>query len=295
MSTKLSKERKAVFDEMTPALQKVAKELDKQMDREARGNLLLNYDQGLMIRQVIEDEAEYGSNAVEQLAQFHGRNASELYDLRNITLTWTREEVEEIASETMESGRRLTVMHLRLLNTLKNKRTRDAMQNRVLKESMSARDLANEVKASGGDRHTHHGQGGRKPSAPKSPLAGVQQIIKAAKGFTNRKEVWEPSVFDELDEIDSDKLTEDVLAQLTEADEVMTAMEQSVMSVHERVRKNKERAERAVQEKQASSETAPAGKTTKKKSSKKKVAKKTTKKKSSKKKTSSKRPQPATA
>ena len=53
--------RKRAFEEMTPEMQQVAKDVDEKLGKVERGTTLVSYDVGSLIRQVLTDDARYGA------------------------------------------------------------------------------------------------------------------------------------------------------------------------------------------------------------------------------------------
>ena len=63
-----AKSRLAIFNKMLPATQEVAKAYEEKFGKAAHDIVITQYNLGARICAVIENEGEYGSGAVKQLA-----------------------------------------------------------------------------------------------------------------------------------------------------------------------------------------------------------------------------------
>src|SRR5687768_12311019 len=89
--------RAQALNDMTPRLQESAKFFEQKLARENRGVLLIRHDLGLKLNEIIQEEAAYGSAAVEQLARYLGEKPDTLYKLRNFGKTYDRSQIEQWA------------------------------------------------------------------------------------------------------------------------------------------------------------------------------------------------------
>lgn len=218
--------RAAIYEEMSSALKKVADDFRKKEAIASKGNLTLRYDMGVKVKTVIEDEAEYGANAVKQLAAFLGRAETDLYDLRNVVTTYTKEEIIEFSEREMANGGHITMGHVMAIVRVKKSGDRKKLWDRVFAESLTVNQLATEVSA--GYEKANKRSGGRKPSKPTSPVAGVAQILERTQELNNRFEGWDETVFSQLPDMSPDKVDKIVLEKAEKASEQLHKLEENL-------------------------------------------------------------------
>ena len=61
----VSRRRADTFQSMTDDLQQVALDFENKLKKRARMQCLVEWDMGSKVREIIEEEAHYGSNAVQ--------------------------------------------------------------------------------------------------------------------------------------------------------------------------------------------------------------------------------------
>lgn len=218
--------RAAIYDEMSPALKKVADDFRQKEATASRGNLLLRYDMGVKVKVVIEEEAEYGANAVKQLANFLGRSETDLYDLRSVVTTFDRDEVKALGEREMSNGGHITIGHVMAIVRVKKAGDRKKLMDRVFAESLTVNALAAEVSA--GYEKANKRSGGRKPSKPKSTVAGVAQVASRVQELNNRFAGWDETVFSAVADLSPDKIDKIVLEKAEKASEQLHALEENL-------------------------------------------------------------------
>jgi len=249
LKLELDKEAAVVYEKMTPELRKLAEKLAGMLAREAYGHLLIRYDMGVYIAKVIAEEARYGANAVEQLATFLKMHPNDLYDMRNVTIVFTREQVQALSGRRMADGNHLSYRHLVVLAKVKNKNDRQRLLKATIEHGWSASQLAAE--AAGVDKKNVR-KGGRKPAKPTSVIAGAQVLYESLLALNNRLESLKGPLFDEIDQMPPDKVDKKLLDLLVKAEAQMCQLEESITGYHERLKKNMERVQRILSSKPAS-------------------------------------------
>jgi len=177
----ISRCRNVVFEEMPEDLRKVALVFDEHERKRSRGNLMIAYVEGTKIREVIEKESVYGSQAVEMLAKYLNRNASQLYTLKTYASEYSKEDIEKLSTTQMENGEYLSYAHLTALMMIKAEKDRAATLTRVLNESLSATDLALEIAAKSTPKESKKGAKVKKPASANAALAQVQKQTSRMK------------------------------------------------------------------------------------------------------------------
>jgi hypothetical protein len=228
--------RAHVFEEMLPPLQAVAVAFDKEEGTRTSGTLLIAWREGNTLRKVIEQDAVYGSQAVEQLAKYLNTTTTHLYTLRTFALEYTREDLKAIGDRMTSDGGRLVLGHLTAIMGIKSQEQRKTMLERAFEESLSVNELQSEIKAVCEPKNAR--SGGRKPGKPASPMGGLQQIVENAQTFTNRVGVWEEAVFDAIDDISPTQVTESTMVKLKAAEEMLESQIEASTRALKRVRTN---------------------------------------------------------
>jgi hypothetical protein len=271
-----TKKRAELLSAMPSALQDIAKEMDKRLAKGASGVVLIKYDLGAMIHQVVEDEGSYGSKAVEKLAAYLGERATTLYNLRDFAASFDREYVEEWTKKPMADGGYMTESHWMSLRQVAKVSDRERLLKQTLSKSYSANELETEIR-SGAVKTKNVRSGGRRPSKPTSPLAGLHKFNGLAISLFNYGETVEETVFEQIDDISSDnvspalleklKTTKDTTEKLRERlDENIEHLELNIERVETILdKKEAEEAEKAAQEADAESDGEAAPKKKKKK------------------------------
>ena len=254
----IENKRLALLKEMTPATREVAQDFEQRLARGAQGIILIQYDMGRRVAEVMENEGEYGHGAIKQLAEYLNiaGGATTLYALRNFAESFEKDHVKELSAKPMANGQFLSVGHWFKVMQLKDKKSQDKMFDRIFKESLTVNELEKEIRALGahGKKNARQG-GGRKPSIPTSPIAGLQTAFQIAQKWANLEPVLEESVFDAIDELPPDKINDDLLHKLTETKTKLEEMAEKATNAAERVGTNIERVEKVLSAKSQKSES----------------------------------------
>lgn len=209
MTVVADKARIKLFEKMTPATQEVAREFDGKIQTTSVGVIMNAYKMGARVAAIVENEAEYGDNAVNLLAGYLNIPGGEtvLYMYMNIAKAVDKDFIKAKSSIAMANGQYLTLSHWVQLAKLEDPKNRDSLLEKVYKKSLSARDLEVEIRAGVGGKTKNARQGGRKPKAPSSAAVGLQQVFALGNKYTRFTEIADVSVFDALDELEPDKVT----------------------------------------------------------------------------------------
>lgn len=197
--TAQAQQREQWLAAMTPKCQKVAEEFTKKLGQAAKGIVLIKYDIGARLQEVMTKEEEYGSKAIEQLAtylNFPGGSTT-LYALRQLSEQFDREFVEQQVAIPMANGTNLEVSHFLLIARVETKTDQKKLFARIRQECLSSRDLEKEIQAQYATRNKS--SGGRKPKSPTSPEAGLQNLFATAQKLDNFFDTLDQHVFNKID------------------------------------------------------------------------------------------------
>lgn len=225
MSTALATTRAKLLKQMTPATAKAAEELAVKYGKAANGVVMIQYDVGTRLSQIAAAEAEYGSNAVAQLADYLRVPGGETgaYSIIRFATTFDKKYVAAQMETPMMSGDHLTTQHWVVLSRLADESNRDKMLKRVLKESLSANDLEKEIRSgAAGNKANGNRQGGRNPKVPSNPIVALQRTYELSNKFCR----WETQVtggmITAFDELEPEKITKDALVSARKTDAILT-------------------------------------------------------------------------
>ncbi len=222
--TPYEKKRLALLEEMTPKCQSVAKDFDKKIATAAKGLVMIRYDMGSRLSEVIKKEAEYGSNAVNLLADYLNLpgGATTMYALRNFAEEFAREFVQQQVMEPMVNGRPLETGHFLLILRVKEEKDQIKLFNQVRRECLSVNSLESEIRAKYEQSNTR--SGGRKPQKPSSPAAGLQKLFSTAQKLDNFLGISEESIFEPLEEIAPEEINEQLFQKFEKAAEQLESL-----------------------------------------------------------------------
>ena len=239
------KKEKELLAEMPEALRPVALDLKKKRLQMAKGVVMIQYDMGARLDDVMKQKSVYGANAASQLAAFMGwgeKGTTTLYDMINFSLAFTRDQVESFLAEPMANGAPLTYGHFLAVTKLKSKADQIKLLKRSRVECLGVKELSMVIRAEYATKNKR--EGGRHHKPPATPLAGLQRGFSEAQKLYNYMGVMEETVFTMLEEIAPDQVDERHLQKIEEfRDQVLRtstkleAVQKELVPVEERIRK----------------------------------------------------------
>lgn len=259
----ITKKRAELFEAMTPKTRELAQAIDEKIGRQNLSSVIGSYDVGAMIVEARDNEAEYGPDAVAQIAaylHFQGRENA-FYRLASFAETFPdREYVKAQSQRGLANGAPLTVSHWTALAQLRTTKAREDMLKRARDHSFSAAELELEIKAVGRhDKKNLRTSTGRPQSVPNSPVAAMQKLIGQAVSLVNYETAFQGSVFEKLEELAPDRVTPELIAKLDEAAGKVTQVADAAAGLAASFGKARERLV-AVQEAQPAAEEAKTSK-----------------------------------
>lgn len=247
----LDKARLKMFKAMTPATQEIAKKYEGKISQAATGLIVIQYGLGAEVKAVMDDEGTYGNSAVEQLSVYLGvkGGATYLYALKNFSETFDKDYVKQKSAILLANGDAITIGHWLQLMKLSEDKAREKLLDRVYKESMSANDLAKEIQAGAAGTTKNARQGGRKPKTPSNLMVGLQGLFALSNKFVRFEEVAEKAVFDAMDEIEPDRVTEAMVEKTETTIGQMETMIEKATEAKERLEKGLDRMKEVIEKK----------------------------------------------
>lgn len=199
----VTKEQKAVISQMSEELRDKYRVIRQKLVVADQDDLMMRYEIGVEVVEVLDNESRYGSHALVQLSEALGGDMSdsELYHYAQLARTFTATELEKLSKRYTKKGNVISWGKLRELLPLEPGQ-RKTLLKRLFEEDLTVRQLAALKKELTGAS----GKAGRGPSIPKTPIAACDQIHKLIGELQKRHEYWEDSLFAKIRELPMDEL-----------------------------------------------------------------------------------------
>lgn len=212
----LTREQKEIFDAMPKAWQAETKHAIAIQTNIVKTGVMGRYDLGEIVAKFTKNEANYGEEAVPNLAAVLDEDPNNLWQYRQFVGNYKRSEVEALLERSRKAGYRLTWSHFDALSGIAGSKAvviRKNLEKACLVERLTVVELRSRIqKKMGGKRSA----GGRKPLKPRSISAGVGQMTKIVEQFDNRWEGWEEVVFEGVKNAGADQIDQDLVRTLEE-------------------------------------------------------------------------------
>jgi hypothetical protein len=148
----------------TAVLAGLIQKMDHKVHILARGKVILNYDIGNLLLDVVEHPDLYGSKALEEISSSLGLGTggpTTLLWLRQFAETWDRATVLQLMDEPCASGRYLETGHFLALTRVHDEKARDKLLTRIFQESLTVSQT--EAIISAEYERKHRRVGGKRP------------------------------------------------------------------------------------------------------------------------------------
>jgi hypothetical protein len=215
----LSAGQAEAFAQMTTATQAVARQFEQTLSKERRDTILIRHELGRQLDQIISEEANYGSAAVEQLAAYLALSPDFLYKLHTYAQLYGREQIVQWAERRMSNGGMITFNHLTTIMAVKSEPQRQTLVERIFDESLSVRDLRAVLR-----RAENSAQGRSEDGAkPTTPLRGLNRLIAQARKMLKSLPLHDEAIFAAIDigRVESPTLDPAVRSKLQETQAIL--------------------------------------------------------------------------
>lgn len=139
--------------EMNPELRDEFEAIQNLLTKVEQGQVLARHEVGERIAKITETPATYGEKGAETLAEGLGIDIQELYRCRQLALCYSLKELQSLLKIPMAgSGRCIGWTHLDLLCRVPKDGLRTQLQERVLKQGLTTRELAAAIQLKLGKR-----------------------------------------------------------------------------------------------------------------------------------------------
>jgi len=210
----LTREQKAIFEAMPKAWQTETKQAMAIQASIVRTGVMGRYDLGEIVAKFTKNEANYGEEAVPNLAAVLDEDPNNLWQYRQFVGSYKRSEVEALLERSRKAGYRMTWSHFDALSGIAGSKAlviRKTLEQACLVDRLTVVELRDRVQKKMGGKRS---QGGRPAMKPRSILAGIGQMNKLAEQYENRWGGWEEVVFDGMTTAGVDQVNQDLLQSL---------------------------------------------------------------------------------
>lgn len=239
--TVAEQKRIELFETMNGPTQEIAKEFETKLGKAAEGLVMIRYDIGARLIKVVGEESLFGTNAVQQIADYlnipGGKTA--LYALKDFAKTFDREFVKAQIALPMSNGRPLDTGHFIVIARLTSKKEQEKLFKRVRQECISVNALEEEVRAAHDTKNVR--SGGRKPSVSTNPLSNLQKLAGLGKTLSNFLVPFGDATLSNLEEAAPDQINPRLLQKFEEAREQLETTVQEIGSTLELMKPVEER------------------------------------------------------
>lgn len=207
-------ERNKVISDMNTTLRVKYDEMSLRLDEEAARGLRFYHWLGAQVNDVVsDDENVYGTGAMKKISAAWTMNPSMLYKAKAFNDAYSEEALDQLCDLKSDAGTVIGWAHVIQLVGVEEQ-ARPQLQQRVVDEAMTAKELAALVKQLYGQRRT----GGRPFMKPKTVRAGLVQLRTVSSQWLNRNtDVWnnkDNSLFQELEDLPPEELTYEMVDEL---------------------------------------------------------------------------------
>ena len=187
---------------MKPALRSLCERI-KDLEEKTRGKpVVFHHVIGEAVIKVKSNQHKYGENAVAELAVGLGMNPdpkrNTLTKARYIASAWTRQDIIALMKAAKAHGNEFTLTHFLYLAPLRGEqrvRDRTRLENKVVRSGLPTRELHREIVLCTREARQSRRSGGRKPRAPKNPMACCIEMSKYSRDIKIRWKNWDEALF----------------------------------------------------------------------------------------------------
>lgn len=218
--TPVLQERAEAYALMNVALRKVADSIQLKLDKLQTQGVITFYEIGQAVTKACGNRGRYGDHAMDKLSAYFSQSVGTLRVSRVFVEIYPVKKVRDLTRAAEKNGHQFTQSHWALLCQragARNATIRKKGELAIIERGLSVRALEKELK----DLEGHSTRGapqGRKPSAPKTPFAGLDQMSRWQRDIGSRMGLMKSAVIDPLASME--EVTEDAIAKVenTQAD-----------------------------------------------------------------------------
>ncbi len=195
------------------ALQKMKDRVEQKLVAGDHSIILNRHDIGVMLKQVHDDEAKYGSAAIEKLATVLHRSASELYSFKQIAEVYSRDELEKLVERRSTSGAKLSYSHVRALSSVSGEKERRSLETQFFKTVMTVDEMIAKIKGIEGERSNNR----KSLATGTNPTGGLVRLSRMSEVFLREREIFTRALSG-LEAMEEEKYNDKLLQQLQDAE-----------------------------------------------------------------------------
>lgn len=192
----LSSRQRSLLSEMDSATREIACQMLSLHVAVNKLGTQAAYQMGAFVDKLTSDDGQHDQQSVRQVAAFLNVDESLLYSYRALVKQFDLETVVEWSTKPMSDNTLISLSHWIALTRVKGEAEQRRLLNRVIKESLSARELHDLIRSGEvATRRTAAAGAGRKPRTPTSLGGGLQTYFGVLQRAANLHPVIQESVF----------------------------------------------------------------------------------------------------
>ena len=217
-------ERDKIILDMNSALRIKYEEMSARFEEHEMTSLKFYHWLGAQVNEVLEDVgSEYGTGAMKKISRAWTIDPSMLYKAKAFNEAYSEEALDRLCRLKTNAGTRIGWSHVIQLLGVSNV-DRDKMQDLIIDEAMTAKELSKLVQQLYGKRRI----GGRNFQVPKTVRAGFAQLRTASSRWMHQNSsVWvsqEHSFFQKLEDMPPNEMTHELVDELEQLIDNQSAM-----------------------------------------------------------------------
>jgi hypothetical protein len=218
-------ERDKIISDMNSVLRAKYAEMSMRFDEHEMTSLKFYYWLGAQVNEVLEDVgSEYGTGAMKKISRAWTIDPSMLYKAKAFNEAYSEEDLDRLCSLKTTAGTRIGWSHVIQLLGVSHS-DRDKMQDLIVDEAMTAKELSKLVQKLYGKRRIGTG---RNFQVPKTVRAGFAQLRTASSRWMHQNSsVWvsqEHSFFQKLENMPPNEMTHELVDELEQLIDNQSAM-----------------------------------------------------------------------
>jgi hypothetical protein len=213
---------------MNPALRRIANKVRGKLSAYHDQGIIVFHEVGKLVQSIIGDKAKYGTGALGKLAaSLPERSEPLLIAARNFSRVYTPKEIKQLTEAAESNGHLFSQSHFITLSQYSGKRQarlRHSMEAKIVEEGMSTRELQQELRVL---ESSGPAPQGRKPAAPKTPMAAFQQMSKVRRDIDSRVGLWHDFGIKPVTQLKTGEIDENLIQQIEQTRNDMVGVAES--------------------------------------------------------------------
>lgn len=218
--------RIATIESMNPLLRSIYEDIADELSEKIQDQVMFHYRVGSLAVKVHADTQKYGESAVTKLAKCLGQDRSILYKAMAVAEKFSEAELRGLVGQVSGERWQLTWTHIQLSLPLDDKKKIVSLLQWAIDGRMTVQKLQEEYKLRIKSSPNHRAMPAL-ATTPKSTMGGLSQMLTMGqKMVTKFDDDFRRIIFDPLDHYAAGEVTETLLGQLAESEEMLKELAQ---------------------------------------------------------------------